>query len=121
MNATVFADGATGAGKTHTMMGSAEDPGMIPRAVSDLYGRDIEGLVVEVQYMEIYNERIYDLLATDASDRDRKLAPQEDIKNRTVLVAGLSKQKARSAEQLMALIAEAIRLLGGRSLEKGTV
>ena len=32
-NATVMTYGQTGTGKTYTMMGSSEDPGLIPRAV----------------------------------------------------------------------------------------
>lgn len=31
--ATVFAYGVTSSGKTHTMQGTADDPGIIPRAV----------------------------------------------------------------------------------------
>ena len=36
-NATVFAYGHTSSGKTHTMYGSAEDPGIIPRGISDIF------------------------------------------------------------------------------------
>lgn len=36
-NATVFAYGATGAGKTHTMVGSAEEPGVMVRALNDIF------------------------------------------------------------------------------------
>lgn len=36
-NATVFAYGQTGTGKTHTMQGNASDPGMGPRAVNQLF------------------------------------------------------------------------------------
>jgi hypothetical protein len=34
---TVFAYGQTSSGKTHTMMGSNECPGVIPRAVADIF------------------------------------------------------------------------------------
>ena len=36
-NATVFAYGQTGTGKTHTMQGTDADPGVAPRAVTQLF------------------------------------------------------------------------------------
>lgn len=36
-NATVFAYGATGAGKTHTMVGSDQEPGIMVRALNDIF------------------------------------------------------------------------------------
>jgi kinesin family protein 18/19 len=36
-NATVFAYGATGTGKTHTMVGSSEHPGIMVRALNDIF------------------------------------------------------------------------------------
>lgn len=36
-NATVFAYGATGAGKTHTMVGNRDQPGIMIRALNDLF------------------------------------------------------------------------------------
>jgi len=36
-NATVLAYGATGAGKTYTMVGTAEEPGVMVRALDDLF------------------------------------------------------------------------------------
>lgn len=50
------------------MMGSAEQPGIIPRLCSSLFGRteretrEGEGFTVEVSFMEIYNEKVRDLL-----------------------------------------------------------
>ena len=68
LNATVFAYGPTGTGKTHTMLGSAKDPGIMVRTLRDMYRR-IEsqrgaGLTIGVSltYIEIYNENIRDLL-----------------------------------------------------------
>lgn len=37
INATVFAYGATGAGKTHTMVGDPSQPGIMVRALNDLF------------------------------------------------------------------------------------
>jgi kinesin family protein 18/19 len=36
-NATVFAYGATGTGKTHTMVGNSEQPGIMVRALNDIF------------------------------------------------------------------------------------
>lgn len=36
-NATVFAYGATGAGKTHTMVGTSSDPGIMVRTLNDIF------------------------------------------------------------------------------------
>ena len=36
-NATVFAYGATGSGKTYTMLGTQSEKGIMPRSVSDLF------------------------------------------------------------------------------------
>ena len=60
----LIAYGQTASGKTHTMQGTPESPGLIPRAVVDvfeIYQR------CRVSYVESYNERVRDLLG-DADD-----------------------------------------------------
>ncbi|KAI7956441.1 hypothetical protein MJO28_003536 [Puccinia striiformis f. sp. tritici] len=73
-NATVFAYGQTGSGKTFTMLGSKDDGddetlGVIPRAVAEVFAfiaADLEReYLLRVSYLEIYNEALKDLLATD--------------------------------------------------------
>lgn len=68
-NVCFLAYGQTGSGKTHTMMGSDEEPGMIPLLVKEILQRK-ENLIGErincqlkILYMEIYNEQVIDLLA----------------------------------------------------------
>ncbi|TNN58787.1 Kinesin-like protein KIF13B [Liparis tanakae] len=67
-NACIFAYGQTGSGKSYTMMGSGDQPGLIPRLCSALFvrtqkeQREEECFTVEVSYMEIYNEKVRDLL-----------------------------------------------------------
>ncbi|XP_077352159.1 uncharacterized protein kif16bb isoform X2 [Festucalex cinctus] len=68
-NACVFAYGQTGSGKSYTMMGHAEEKGLIPRICEGLFSkmseRSINNVVsfhTEVSFMEIYNERVHDLL-----------------------------------------------------------
>ena len=77
----VFAYGATGAGKTHTMLGTPEDPGVIARTVRALYEKidlmkekNNDSLYdVSVQYLEVYNEKINDLLTDGAKSKDLPL------------------------------------------------
>ncbi|KAJ8449786.1 hypothetical protein Cgig2_001442 [Carnegiea gigantea] len=68
-NGTVFAYGQTNSGKTHTMRGSASEPGVIPLAVRDLFNTIQEvpdrEFLLRMSYMEIYNEEINDLLAPE--------------------------------------------------------
>ncbi|XP_054635518.1 kinesin-like protein KIF16B isoform X2 [Dunckerocampus dactyliophorus] len=68
-NACVFAYGQTGSGKSYTMMGNPGDAGLIPRICERLFGRiadatrwDEASFRTEVSYLEIYNERVRDLL-----------------------------------------------------------
>ena len=68
-NGTVFAYGQTASGKTHTMQGTAAEPGIIPLAVRDVFTRidHSEGreFLVRVSYLEIYNEQMIDLFAAN--------------------------------------------------------
>lgn len=68
-NMCVFAYGQTGSGKTYTMMGSEADRGLIPRICETMFKRMVEGTKyrVEVSYLEIYNERVKDLLQKNSS------------------------------------------------------
>ncbi|KAH7644362.1 kinesin-like protein [Dermatophagoides farinae] len=74
-NVCIFAYGQTGAGKSYTMMGARDEEGIIPHLCRDLFDRitsddqqdddDDENETmysVEVSYMEIYCERVRDLL-----------------------------------------------------------
>ncbi|XP_063786803.1 kinesin-like protein KIF1C [Pseudophryne corroboree] len=70
-NVCIFAYGQTGAGKSYTMMGKpeAEQHGIIPQLCEDLFARVSDNrspdlsYSVEVSYMEIYCERVRDLLS----------------------------------------------------------
>lgn len=68
-NSTVFAYGATGAGKTYTMMGPENNPGVMKNALTDLFTsiesmKEKEGVVI-ISYIEVYNENIRDLLCAE--------------------------------------------------------
>ncbi|PCH41538.1 kinesin-domain-containing protein [Wolfiporia cocos MD-104 SS10] len=69
-NACILAYGQTGSGKSYSMMGYGADKGIIPLTCSELFTRVTEkkagdphvGFTVEVSYIEIYNEKVRDLL-----------------------------------------------------------
>lgn len=68
-NNCIFAYGQTGSGKSYSMMGYGDEEGVIPRICRDMFYRieNIQGdknmsCTVEVSYLEIYNERVRDLL-----------------------------------------------------------
>eukprot|EP00041_Stephanoeca_diplocostata_P037818 m.1447794 g.1447794 ORF g.1447794 m.1447794 type:complete len:1137 (+) comp25110_c0_seq12:126-3536(+) len=78
-NACIFAYGQTGSGKTYTMMGAPNDDGIIPRLCESLFETcaskktaDIKH-TVEVSYMEIYNEKVQDLLAVNSGGHSLKV------------------------------------------------
>lgn len=85
-NACVFAYGQTGSGKTYTMMGSdvdEQEQGLIPRICHSLFDRMHKGQATgtgyfktEVSYLEIYNERVKDLLIS-GPDTGHKLRVRE--------------------------------------------
>ena len=92
-NGTVFAYGQTGAGKSYTMMGSniddEEGRGVIPRIVEQIFASIMTSpstieYTVRVSYMEIYMEKIRDLLQP-VNDN----LPVHEEKNRGVYVKGL--------------------------------
>ncbi|KAB5588892.1 hypothetical protein CTheo_7668 [Ceratobasidium theobromae] len=66
-NSVVFAYGQTASGKTFTLSGSDDQPGIIPRAMRDVFGyikkHPDREFLLRASYLEIYNEQIYDLLA----------------------------------------------------------
>ncbi|CAH6793137.1 kinesin-like protein KIF22 isoform X1 [Phodopus roborovskii] len=98
-NASVLAYGPTGAGKTHTMLGSPEQPGVIPRALMDLLQltreESAEGrpwdLSVTMSYLEIYQEKVLDLLDPASGD----LAIREDCRG-NILIPGLTQKPITS-------------------------
>ncbi|KAJ7046801.1 kinesin heavy chain [Mycena alexandri] len=102
-NGTVFAYGQTGSGKTFTMMGdmdSDEIKGIIPRITEQIFQSIVESdahleYLVKVSYMEIYLERIRDLLAP----QNDNLQVHED-KAKGVYVKNLSDYYVSSAREV---------------------
>ncbi|KAG2158915.1 P-loop containing nucleoside triphosphate hydrolase protein [Suillus bovinus] len=106
-NATVFAYGATGCGKTHTISGTEGDPGIIYLTMADLFQRiedrkDDWNIEVVATFLEIYNEEIRDLLAEPGMPTPRGgLQIRED---KSVKVVGLVELRPTSAEEVKQIV-----------------
>ncbi|XP_026227777.1 kinesin-like protein KIF13A isoform X3 [Anabas testudineus] len=107
-NACIFAYGQTGSGKSFSMMGNGEQPGLIPRLCCSLFERvhreanESHAFKVEVSYMEIYNEKVRDLL-------DPKGRQSLKVREHKVLgpyVDGLSQLAVTSFEDIEVLMSE---------------
>ncbi len=112
INGAIMSYGQTGSGKTFTMMGDTsnyEHRGVAPRAMTQLFG-EINSRIeseyrVSVTYMEIYNERIFDLL-TDLGNpnaaRDYTIAEEKD--GRGTFVRGLTEVEVRDENEVLNLL-----------------
>ncbi len=58
----LFAYGITNAGKTHTIQGTPNDAGILPRLVSALLDRLPSESQLKLSMFEIYQDKIFDLL-----------------------------------------------------------
>ncbi|KAH8350287.1 hypothetical protein KR067_013031 [Drosophila pandora] len=108
-NACIFAYGQTGSGKSYTMMGSQESKGIIPRLCDKLFSaianKSTPELMykVEVSYMEIYNEKVHDLLDPKPNKQSLK------VREHNVLgpyVDGLSQLAVTSYQDIDNLMTE---------------
>jgi len=104
----IFAYGQTGSGKSYTMMGTPDNPGLIPRTCEELFDRIAHdpspntNYHVQVSYFEVYNEHVRDLL-TPRTVPPIYLKIRESQKD-GVYVQGLTEAEVRSyhdVERLM--------------------
>uniref|UniRef100_A0A8C3SSS5 Kinesin-like protein KIF24 n=1 Tax=Chelydra serpentina TaxID=8475 RepID=A0A8C3SSS5_CHESE len=112
-NATCFAYGQTGAGKTYTMIGSHQNPGLYALAAKDIF-RQLEAsqsrreLRVWISFYEIYCGQLYDLL-----NGRRRLFAREDSKH-VVQIVGLREVQVDTVDLLLEVI-----LKGGKERSTG--
>eukprot|EP00871_Galdieria_phlegrea_P002298 jgi/Galph1/3069/GphlegSOOS_G1752.1 len=101
---TCFAYGQTGAGKTFTMMGTKQEPGLYTLALRDIFRLkqkpEYSHLGVFISFFEIYGSKLFDLL----NGRER-IECREDAKQR-VRVIGLQQRHCNNAEDVLQLLEE---------------
>ncbi|KAI9808263.1 MAG: hypothetical protein M1825_004720 [Sarcosagium campestre] len=113
---TVFAYGMTGTGKTFSMQGTTTSPGVIPLAIGDIFSYIRETphreFLLRVSYLEIYNEKIFDLLSAPSGSGvgGPGVVQQEEIKlredsKRGVYASPLKEEIVQSPTQLLRVIA----------------
>lgn len=112
-NGTIFAYGMTGSGKTFSMKGCDTDPGFVELAINDIFQKITDNATtkkykMDISYLEIYNEKIIDLLSgspssptTSQSNQDLKIRDDVDF---GIKVVGLTSANITSKPQLLQLI-----------------
>ncbi|PWA67843.1 kinesin-like protein KIN-7D, mitochondrial [Artemisia annua] len=123
INGTVFAYGVTSSGKTHTMHGDHNSPGIIPLAIKDVFSiiQDTPGreFLLRVSYIEIYNEVINDLLDPTGQNlrvrEDAQGTYVEGIKEEVVLSPGHALSFIAAGEEHRHIGSNNFNLLSSRS------
>ncbi|KAF4667250.1 Double-strand break repair protein mre11a [Perkinsus chesapeaki] len=108
-NGCMFAYGQTGSGKSYSMLGGKGDPGIIPRITKALFSAAGKGKKegyaqtrVWVSYLEIYNERIKDLLSTE--QKDGETVTIFDKPGSGVLVSGMVEAAVDNIKEVKGLL-----------------
>ena len=121
VNGTIMAYGQTGAGKSFTMVGDTSNysnRGVSPRAIADLFAamdmRPDLDFKVAVTYLEIYNERVFDLLEDPLARVGKKGAVSHnganhdfeivDTRENGIVVRGLTKLAITNEEEALDLL-----------------
>jgi kinesin family protein C1 len=113
-NVTLFSYGQTGSGKTHSMQGSGNEQmrGIIPRAIEQVGTTKVKLMQqgwefqMKVQYVEIYNEVVKDLLSSETKDlkilRDAYGMTEID----GVVLMEIAPENKREVDDVMAIAAK---------------
>eukprot|EP00049_Salpingoeca_infusionum_P018096 m.355764 g.355764 ORF g.355764 m.355764 type:complete len:870 (+) comp17333_c0_seq1:119-2728(+) len=99
-NVCIMAYGQTGSGKTYTMMGPKDNPGVNRRAIKELLAlcdsREEVEYDIKVSLMEVYNEKIFDLLTADRS-KDLKIHASPE----GTYVGGLIEEQVKTQDDVL--------------------
>lgn len=106
-NASILAYGQTSSGKTHSILGTPYEPGILPLAVEEIFGFQEDGLravgkQASVSYYEIFNEKVTDLLATNPVSTS---LPVKESTGYGFFVQGLREAPVYSNEDVLCLVA----------------
>ena len=103
-SATIMAYGATGSGKTYTMVGRGDKVGLMIRSIRDLFNfanneKNNKIYNIKISYIEVYNEVLKDLLS------DKKIPPEiRTDPNKGVIIQGAECIKVNSEKEAFKLI-----------------
>ncbi|XP_054470276.1 stAR-related lipid transfer protein 9 [Anoplopoma fimbria] len=112
-NVCLFAYGQTGSGKTYTMMGTPDSIGLTPRICQglfrseDTFSDEQNSSRVEISFLEIYNERVRDLLRGGEQKKRASLRVREHPE-KGPYVQDLSQHLVSDSKQAMDLLEEGI-------------
>ncbi|OMJ70771.1 hypothetical protein SteCoe_31192 [Stentor coeruleus] len=100
-NGAVFMYGQTTSGKTYTMLGRPDLPGILPLSIKDIFTiatNSQNNYTIWVSYLEIYNEQINDLLVPTSQN----LKVKENREN--VYIQDLSKYEVKTFDQVILIM-----------------
>ena len=112
-NATVLAYGQTGSGKTFSMGTSNREgeiesalEGVIPRAVKEIFSKigelqDDYDFCVRVAFIELYKEKLYDLLSIKSKIKEDCIVDLREDPTRGVVIANLTEVVVGNLRQTM--------------------
>ncbi|XP_018763162.3 LOW QUALITY PROTEIN: stAR-related lipid transfer protein 9 [Serinus canaria] len=112
-NICLLAYGQTGSGKTYTMMGTPASIGLTPRICEGLFSRkddysdQMASCRVKVSFLEIYNERVRDLLKQSDRKKPYTLRVREHPETGPY-VQGLTQHLVTDYKQVVKLLEEGI-------------
>ncbi|XP_018022795.2 kinesin-like protein KIN-14I isoform X1 [Hyalella azteca] len=111
-NTTIMAYGQTGSGKTYTMIGEAGSPGIAPRAFNRLFelaeeGRARQEVQIHCYMLELYNDKLIDLLRGNSHIEPEKLEVKRD-KRGSVHVQGALVRHVNTAQHLHEVFEEGL-------------
>lgn len=104
-NVCVFTYGQTSSGKTHTMKGGPKDPGLIPLLLTNLFNQLTTQTTttpqVQLEYVEIYNETVNDLLCRGNKDLEIRGDPAKGV-----VIKGITSKVVHGASEALELFAK---------------
>lgn len=112
-NCCILAYGMTGSGKTHSMLGTAGDPGLIPRICEELFRRvkpadamdeDLTLNRCQVSFLEVYGSKVHDLLNLGENLEIRSYKTSPTAVASTTYVEGLTSIAVRDVGEIMAIL-----------------
>ncbi|KAF5740063.1 P-loop containing nucleoside triphosphate hydrolases superfamily protein isoform 1 [Tripterygium wilfordii] len=113
-NVCIFAYGQTGTGKTFTMEGTPENRGVNYKTLEELFriSGERNGIIryeLSVSMLEVYNEKIKDLLVENSNHTSKKLEIKQAAEG-THEVPGLVEAHVRSTEEVWELLKSGSRV-----------